>query len=166
MTLTEVLKEREAQIELKKLIDQIKAEQENEIIAQFNAIQSEKDKKEFLKYQEKQKNAGEVTRFLKKQMQIKEEKRESERAEVARDSENIARLNEQFLLEKEKLAGIHRKKQVDLRDEYDRTLENKLRNKEAEQIIDEEENEEIRVYANAKKKMAIMKRQKELAILK
>jgi len=161
-----VLKEREAQIELKKLIDQIKAEQENEIIAQFNAIQSEKDKKEFLKYQEKQKNAGEVTRFLKKQMQIKEEKRESERAEVARDSENIARLNEQFLLEKEKLAGIHRKKQVDLRDEYDRTLENKLRNKEAEQIIDEEENEEIRVYANAKKKMAIMKRQKELAILK
>jgi hypothetical protein len=166
LTLTEVLKEREAQIELKKLIDQIKAEQENEIIAQFNAIQSEKDKKEFLKYQEKQKNAGEVTRFLKKQMQIKEEKRESERAEVARDSENIARLNEQFLLEKEKLAGIHRKKQVDLRDEYDRTLENKLRNKEAEQIIDEEENEEIRVYANAKKKMAIMKRQKELAILK
>ncbi len=166
MTLTEVLKEREAQIELKKLIDQIKAEQENEIIAQFNAIQSEKDKKEFLKYQEKQKNAGEVTQFLKKQMQIKEEKRERERAEVARDSENIARLNEQFLLEKEKLAGIHRKKQVDLRDEYDRTLENKLRNKEAEQIIDEEENEEIRVYANAKKKMAIMKRQKELAILK
>jgi len=161
-----VLKEREAQIELKKLIDQIKAEQENEIIAQFNAIQSEKDKKEFLKYQEKQKNAGEVTQFLKKQMQIKEEKRERERAEVARDSENIARLNEQFLLEKEKLAGIHRKKQVDLRDEYDRTLENKLRNKEAEQIIDEEENEEIRVYANAKKKMAIMKRQKELAILK
>jgi hypothetical protein len=166
LTLTEVLKEREAQIELKKLIDQIKAEQENEIIAQFNAIQSEKDKKEFLKYQEKQKNAGEVTQFLKKQMQIKEEKRERERAEVARDSENIARLNEQFLLEKEKLAGIHRKKQVDLRDEYDRTLENKLRNKEAEQIIDEEENEEIRVYANAKKKMAIMKRQKELAILK
>ncbi len=161
-----MLKEREAQIELKKLIDQIKAEQENEIIAQFNAIQSEKDKKEFLKYQEKQKNAGEVTQFLKKQMQIKEEKRERERAEVARDSENIARLNEQFLSEKEKLAGIHRKKQVDLRDEYDRTLENKLRNKEAEQIIDEEENEEIRVYANAKKKMAIMKRQKELAILK
>ena len=41
---------------------------------------------------------------------------------------------------------------------------NKMR--EAEQIMDEEENDEIRVYANAKKKMAIIRRQKENELAK
>ncbi len=99
-------------------------------------------------------------------MQIKEEKRDREREEVTRDGENIARLNEQFLIEKQNLANIHSRRQIELRNEYDIALENKLRNREAELMIDEEENEEIRLFANAKKKMAIMKRQKELAILK
>lgn len=166
LKLTEVLKEREAQIELKKLVDQIKAEQDNEITAKFNALQSEKDKKEFFKYQKKQQEADKLTNFLVKQMQVKEEKADREREEVIRDGEHLSRLNEQFLVEKDKLSSIQKKKQVDLRQEYDKTLENKFRNREAEQIIDEEENEEIRVYANAKKKMAIMKRQKELAMMK
>lgn len=85
---------------------------------------------------------------------------------MVREGEIIAQLNEQYRHEKENLEKIRKKKQGDLRQEYDKTLENKLRNKEAAAIIDEEENDEIRVYAGAKKKMAIMKRQKELAIYK
>ncbi len=97
---------------------------------------------------------------------MKEEKNERARMEVWRDKETIDQLNEQYLAEKEQLAEIRQKKARDLKEEYDRTLENKVRNREAEQIMDEEENEEIRVYADAKKKMAILKRQKELAIMR
>lgn len=97
---------------------------------------------------------------------MKEEKNERAREEVMRDKETIDQLNEQYLAEKKQLANLRKKKMGDLKDEYDKVLENKIRNKEAEQIIDEEENEEIRTYANAKKKMAIMKRQKDLAMMK
>ena len=97
---------------------------------------------------------------------MKEEKNERARMEVWRDKETLDQLNEQYLAEKEQLAEIRQKKARDLKEEYDRTLENKVRNREAEQIMDEEENEEIRVYADAKKKMAVLKRQKELAIMR
>lgn len=166
LKLSEVLKEREAQIELKKLVDQLKVEQDKEIIAKFNAIQEEKDMKENQKWQKKQFETDKLRQYHKKQIQYKEDKLDKEREEVVRDAETIARLNEQFRAEKEQLEMIRKQKQHDLRDEYDHVLVNKLRNKEAEQIIDEEENDEIRVYANAKKKMAIMKRQKDLATMK
>lgn len=129
-------------------------------------MQAEKDKKEYLKDQQKAEEAAKLTEFLYKQMQMNEEKAERAKEQVYRDAENIEQLNENFRIEKEKLAKVHKKKQIDLREEYDRTLVNKHRNKEAEQMIDEEENEEIRTYAAAKRKMAIMKRQKELAMIK
>lgn len=166
MKLSEVLKEREAQIELKKLIDEIKLEQEREIAAQFQQIQSAKDIKEVEKYRKKQIEVDQLREFQKKQVQRKEEIKERHKEEVLHEGEIIAQLNEQYRFEKEQLQKIRKQQQKDLRGEYDRTLENKLRNQEAAAIIDEEENDEIRVYANAKKKMAIMKRQKELAILK
>lgn len=166
MKLSEVLKEREAQIELKKLVDEIKVEQENEIAAQFHIIQAEKDKKEVEKYRHKQIEVDRLREFQKKQVQRKEEINDRQKEEVIREGEIIAQLNEQYRHEKESLGKIRKQNQVDLRQEYDKTLENKMRNKEAAAIIDEEENDEIRVYAGAKKKMAIMKRQKELAILK
>lgn len=166
LKLSEVLKEREAQIELKKLVDELKVEQDNEIMAKFNALQVEKDKKDHEKWVQKQIEVDQVRVFRKKQVQQKEVQQEKEREEVHRDAETIARLNEQFRAEKEQLTMLRKKKQVELRDENDHVLDNKLRNREAEQIIDEEENDEIRVYAGAKRKMAIMKRQKELASLK
>lgn len=67
MKLSEVLKEREAQIELKKLIEEIKIEQENEIVAQFNQIQSAKDQKEVEKYRQKQIEVDRLRQFQKKQ---------------------------------------------------------------------------------------------------
>lgn len=191
MRLTEVLKEREAQIELKKLVDQLKQEQEQEILDKFNALQAQKDAESQKKHLKKQEETAKIRQFQIKQwvewiggvglvsinleyllccyfyrIMMKEEQSERAREEVWRDKEMIDELNEQYLAEKKQLADIRKKKMGDLKEEYDRTLENKIRNKEAEQIIDEEENEEIRTYANAKKKMAIMKRQKDLAIMK
>lgn len=166
LKLSEVLAEREAQIELKKLVDEIKVEQDREITEKFYAIQAEKDKKEFAKDIKRQEDYHNLKIFHKKQVKQKVQKLEQEKEEVRKEAEMLDKLNEQFRAEKEQLEKIRKNKQNDLKVEYSRTLENKYRNKEAEQIMDEEENEEIRAYANAKKKMAIMKRQKELEMLR
>ena len=86
--------------------------------------------------------------------------------ETVREAEALRQLNDQYLYEKEQLEQIRRIKVRELKETYDHALDNKKKMKEAEQIMDEEENDEIRVYANAKKKMAILRRQKENELIK
>lgn len=49
----------------------------------------------------------------------------------------------------------------ELKESYDNALVNRRKMIEAEKILDEEENEEIRIYAAAKKKLANIKYQRE-----
>ncbi len=58
------------------------------------------------------------------------------------------------------------KKIRDLKETYDKALELKRKNEIAQEIFEEEENDEIRTYAAAKRKMATMKREKELELRK
>jgi hypothetical protein len=88
------------------------------------------------------------------------------REETQKEAEALRQLNDQYLYEREQLEKIRRNKARELKETYDQTLETKKKMREAEQIMDEEENDEIRVYANAKKKMAIIRRQKENEIIK
>lgn len=67
MRLTEVLKEREAQIELKKLVDQLKQEQEQEILDKFNALQAQKDAESHHKSLKKQEETAKIREFQIKQ---------------------------------------------------------------------------------------------------
>lgn len=75
-------------------------------------------------------------------------------------------LNAQLRIEKEKLEEIRLKKIRDLKETYDKTIDLKRKNELAQEIYEEEENEEIRVYAAAKRKMATLKREKEIEIRK
>jgi hypothetical protein len=88
------------------------------------------------------------------------------REETQKEAEALQQLNDQYMYEKEQLESIRRKKVKDLKETYDQALDTKKKMREAEQIMDEEENDEIRVYANAKKKMAIIRRQKENEMMK
>ena len=74
------------------------------------------------------------------------------REETQKEAEALRQLNDQYLYEREQLEKIRRTKARELKETYDHTLETKKKMREAEQIMDEEENDEIRVYANAKKK--------------
>lgn len=56
---------------------------------------------------------------------------------------------------------IRLNKMRELKETYDNALTNRRKMIEAEKIMDEEENEEIRVYAAAKKKLANIKFQRE-----
>jgi hypothetical protein len=73
----------------------------------------------------------------------------------------LEQLQQQLEYENEQLEKIKIQKMRNLKETYEKTIENRLKMKEAERIMDEEENEDIRVYANAKKKMAIMKHERE-----
>ena len=90
----------------------------------------------------------------------------AQKDEVCKEAEEVDRLNEKFAFEKEQIEQIRRKRIKELKDTYDLALENKKKIHEAEKIMDEEENDEIRAYAAAKKKLAILKRRKEDEILK
>ena len=91
---------------------------------------------------------------------------ERSKLETQLEAEELRKLNDQYLYEREQLEIIRRKKAKELKEIYDHSLDTKKKMKEAEQIMDEEENDEIRVYANAKKKMAIIRRQKENELAK
>jgi len=68
---------------------------------------------------------------------------------------------EQYDNEREQQEADRLKKVKELKETYDKALENKKKIHEAEKLMDEEENEELRIYATAKKKMAVLKRKKE-----
>ena len=81
--------------------------------------------------------------------------------EKEKDKELLQQLTDQYNYEQEQLEEIQVARTREIKQAYDRTIENKQRMKEAQAMMDEEENEEIRVYAAAKKKMAKMRRDKE-----
>ena len=91
---------------------------------------------------------------------------ERSKEETEKEAEELKKLNDQYMYEREQLEFIRHKKSKELKETYDHALDTKNKMKEAEQIMDEEENDEIRVYANAKKKMAIIRRQKENELAK
>ncbi len=75
-------------------------------------------------------------------------------------------MNAQLQIERQQLEEIRMKKIRDLKETYDKALELKRKNEIAQEIFEEEENDEIRTYAAAKRKMATMKREKELELRK
>ncbi len=85
-----------------------------------------------------------------------------EKDEKLKESDVLTKLTEQFYYEQEQIQDIQRKKQKELKQIYDKTIENKMKMNEAEKLMDEEENEEIRMYASAKQKMAKMRWNREL----
>lgn len=64
---TEVLKEREAQIEMRKLIEKMKKEEEEDFLIQANKIGDDKERKEAELKQKKTEERLELAEFHKKQ---------------------------------------------------------------------------------------------------
>ena len=89
------------------------------------------------------------------------EKMKEMRDEKMREAEALDEENERIRQEDEQLEQIRIQKSKLLKETYDKIMENKQKMREAEAIMDEEENDEIRVYAAAKKKMAHIKHDRE-----
>ncbi|CAF1561345.1 unnamed protein product [Didymodactylos carnosus] len=78
------------------------------------------------------------------------------------EGEEYRRLAEQYAHEQMELSKFRKITQSDVRSMYDKTLENKQKVKEMEKQMDDEEDEELRIYAAAKKKIARLRREKEI----
>jgi hypothetical protein len=89
-----------------------------------------------------------------------------EKMDKKKESDELDKLTQQFYYEQDQLHEIQKNKQKELKQLYDKTIENKMKIAEAEKLMDEEENEEIRMYAAAKQKMAKMKWNREMEIWK
>jgi hypothetical protein len=85
-----------------------------------------------------------------------------EKMDKKKESDELDKLTQQFYYEQDQLHEIQKNKQKELKQLHDKTIENKMKIAEAEKLMDEEENEEIRMYAAAKQKMAKMKWNREM----
>lgn len=166
MKLSEVLKERDAQLEMKKVVEQMRKEQDDEIKKHIEKLQMEKEIAEKEKFAQKQMELDRVTEFNKKRIQANAEKLKLQKDEVVKEGELLEKLNAQLDIERDQLEQIRLKKIRDLKETYDKTAEFKRKTQLAQEILEEEENEEIRTYAAAKRKMATLKREKEVQLRK
>ncbi|CAF1132010.1 unnamed protein product, partial [Brachionus calyciflorus] len=107
---TEVLKEREAQLEIKKILEQLNKIREDEIDKQAYALLQAKYKEDEEAYRKKQDELRKVFEHHKKQIQEHEHKREQEKDQVRRDAEALRVLSEQYQLESEQLEMIRLRK--------------------------------------------------------
>jgi hypothetical protein len=80
---------------------------------------------------------------------------------VAKEGKMVDEMTKEYQDELDYLDKIRQSQKKELKETYDKSLEIKMKLKHAEQMIDEEENDEIRAYAKAKVKMARMRRGKE-----
>jgi hypothetical protein len=86
--------------------------------------------------------------------------------EKCHEAEQLRQLAVELKEEQARQNNLRHQKVKELKELYDKSLDAKARVRMAEMLLDEEENDEIRTYAAAKKKMAILKREKENQILK
>jgi hypothetical protein len=166
LKLTEVVKEREAQIELKKMLEKMHKEREEQEHKRSTALLAEQFKEEIeldtKKAMEKKKLADYHRAQIAKHVeQINKAKKENDQ-----EGEMIRKLNQQYAYELEQLEEVQAMRARELKQTYDKSIETKQKIFEAERAMDEEENDEIRVYADAKRKMIKMRREKEIELWK
>jgi len=151
---------------MRKAVEQMRKEQEAEIRQHIQKLQQEKEIAEREKFAQKQIDLDKVTEYNKKRVQENAEKFKLQKDEALKEGELLEKLNAQLDVEREQLEQIRLKKIRDLKETYDKTLEFKRKTQLAQEILEEEENEEIRTYAAAKRKMATLKREKETQLRK
>ncbi len=94
-----------------------------------------------------------INKHIEDRLKLKEQER--------LENEALKKLNEQHRFEKEMLDEHEKQRIRELKKIYDRTIETKKILNEAEKAMNEDENDDIRAYAAAKHKMALLRRQKE-----
>lgn len=165
LLLTEVLKEREAQVELKKLKEKMnngadrdlreKAEQEYHEFLQ-------KDLEEKRRQAEMNKMTAE---FQKAQIEDRHRQSEREKEEGRIEAEELERLKAQYREELRKLDELRQQESKHQMAENLQQIEDKKFMKHIDKMQEEQEDEDCRVFATAKKKIMRMRAEKEREIM-
>ncbi|CAF3177893.1 unnamed protein product [Rotaria socialis] len=159
---TEVLKERDLQLEMKKRIEKMRETDENEEHQRYQEAQNEFYKAEQEKMERKLKDQENLAKYHRAQMDQRKSQFVQEKQQDLKEGDEYRRLAEQYSLEQFELDRFKKLTQKDVKSMYDKALEDKRTVKQMEEALDEEEDDELRVYAEAKKKMARLRREKEV----
>ncbi|XP_048050569.1 protein CFAP210 [Megalobrama amblycephala] len=166
LMLAEVLKEREAQIELKRLKQNVSKDIDREILAEVASREEQAIQQEQQKALQRKQEQLAMAESLKLQLKDHEMTKEQERQEVKREAEEIERLRDLNLWEQ---SMKERKNQEEKRSMM-KALRDHLTNRElmkaAEAKRQEEEEEKRKQLASHKEKMTKMRKEKQEEIFR
>ncbi|XP_053498399.1 cilia- and flagella- associated protein 210 [Ictalurus furcatus] len=166
LLMTEVLKEREAQIELKKRKEKASKDVEKEILAMITRKEELALQQEWLKALEKKQNYLAVAESLKQQIKEHEQAREEEIMEQKKEAEELKQFQELYIKEE---TTRKQKKQEEKRNtmkSYHEHLANKKIIQATEAEKQELEEERRKLFLKAKGKMMKLKKEKEAEMLR
>jgi len=164
LTLTEVLKEREAQIELKHLKDEAMKNQDKEYLKIDREMHDRSIQADQEKARKRNMAALKTSEF--QMLQVKEhlDAANNLKEEDNKEGEELKKLAVQFQIEKERLETIRRDERHTLMKENLQQIKDVEKMKILQERQDDEEDEECRVFAAAKKKMMKLRGEKEQEI--
>lgn len=164
LLLTEVLKERDAQIAFKNSRQDFQKERENHLIKLQKQNLDDLLKAEQEKLQETRQRSMEVANFQKLQVKDCDNIKQLEKSEDKEEGKTLKDQFDVYCNTKKTIANKHRQKKKALQEFYKNEIQLK-REKEQEDLLKEEaENEKIQKFVKAKKKMANMRKEKEQQI--
>lgn len=161
LMLTEVLKEREEQIKLKKARARANAGKDIEIRKKHDRELEEgvlQDQKKALKAIQEKKI---VSEFQKAQMQEHLNVSEIERDEDFKEGDELKKQLHHYNAERARIEEIRRREKEEIMHSHLQSVANRDLIRESERQMEDEEEEEIRIFAAAKKKMTKLKKARE-----
>lgn len=161
LLMTEVLKEREAQIELKRLRDKTHVNLDKD---EFEKLRHDYYESLRIDAEEKQKVREakmKTVAFQKAQMEQREREQDRQKQDELLEAEELKRLCEEFAEEERRKQEKRREMAAQQAADNRRQMADREMMKEIDRMQQEEEDEECRLFATAKRKMMIMRAEKE-----
>ncbi|XP_061736054.1 cilia- and flagella- associated protein 210 [Nerophis ophidion] len=166
LLLTEVLKEREAQMELKQRRTRASKEMDKEYVAMMKARDADDYKREQEKVQRKRLERQAVAENLKKQIEENQLAKERQKLETKKDGEEIQRHQELYQWEMK----MEEETQAKQKSDFKQTQLEYLNQRDISKVEDmekmEAEEAQRKLFLSAKEKMVKLRREKEKELLK
>ncbi|XP_076439715.1 cilia- and flagella- associated protein 210-like [Babylonia areolata] len=161
LKLSEVLKERDAQVELNALKAKAKENEDLEWLQKAQRDYEDSIMRDQAAAVKRMKAADENRAFL--QVQIGEHVRVQEKlkAEDVAEGDELKKLAVAYEQEKERLEAIRREERRQMMRDNQQQIQDVQKMKQLKEVQEEEENEECRVFAAAKRKMTRLRAEKE-----
>ncbi|XP_071108770.1 cilia- and flagella- associated protein 210-like [Haliotis cracherodii] len=164
LLLTEVLKEREAQLELKQLKERANEGKDQEWLEITRREYEEGIQKDHAKAAERISAARETADFQKAQVREHMIQAEKEQDDDCLEGRELKTLALQHQVEKERLENIRRDERKQMMMDNLQQQQDVIRMRDINQLQEEEEDEECRIFAAAKRKMMKLRAEKEKQI--
>lgn len=165
LVLAEVLREREAQLKFKQVKEE-RTKHINDKYLQFQEKAFEKaENEEREAAQKKAKARGELTEYQLQQISEREKAHKKEREDLLAEQAKLEQQAAEYAEQLKKLKMEHHQGKLDFRSQLEKHLEEKKSLEELDKKQKEAEEEENKLYTQGKKKMTLLRKQKEEELL-